>query len=440
MERMVDHGFKANLKRGLQAIDAKLILCMLAIELGTFLMAVEKGIGEIYYPIVLIMMLFTIPGCLLVNLIGANKALFVMTLILLNLGFLVQQINQYESTQVYGFTKKIIISFGVAFITILLYSKFKMVLAKGSVLVGIMLLQIAIGVLMFVAGEMVGSSQGAIISWKGLTPFELVKVSYIFVAAGLLGEEERRAFRFLGRKVEGEIILMIHTFFILLILGACSELGTFMIIYMTGVVMLWIWGKKRKLINSLIFLSFIGFGILWLSSEKLLLPLLDNQVVTLPGAIAKIIRRFGTAIHPEKYMFGYGFQGTSGLQAISIGGWLGIPTERYRIDLPEATNDFVFANIIQTCGLLTGFLVVIFFFVMLRMGINIATHCKETYLQRVALAITFLIGIEVVVHIGYNIALFPITGIPLYFISQGFTAILTGMILIGILLEISIEK
>jgi len=51
-----------------------------------------------------------------------------------------------------------------------------------------------------------------------------------------------------------------------------------------------------------------------------------------------------------------------------------------------------------------------------------------------------VITTEAVVHIGYNIAAFPITGIPLYFVSQGFTAILTGMIFVAILLVISIGQ
>lgn len=54
-----------------------------------------------------------------------------------------------------------------------------------------------------------------------------------------------------------------------------------------------------------------------------------------------------------------------------------------------------------------------------------------------AVGIACLIAVESIIHIGYNMALLPITGIPLYFLSQGFSAIVTSMSLVAILLVIS---
>ena len=132
-----------------------------------------------------------------------------------------------------------------------------------------------------------------------------------------------------------------------------------------------------------------------------------------------------------------GYQGTLGLEALSLGGLFGISSERYRLKLPEASNDYAFANVVQTCGMLMGLLMLLSFIALLRRGIKIADQCEDSYFQGLAAEITFMISVETVVHIGYNIGFLPITGIPLFFVSQGFTAVITGMALISILLVVS---
>ena len=77
------------------------------------------------------------------------------------------------------------------------------------------------------------------------------------------------------------------------------------------------------------------------------------------------------------------------------------------------------------------------FIALLTRGIKIADQCEDSYFQGLAAEITFMISVETVVHIGYNIGFLPITGIPLFFVSQGFTAVITGMALISILLVVS---
>ncbi|GFI51711.1 putative lipid II flippase FtsW [Lachnospiraceae bacterium] len=84
-----------------------------------------------------------------------------------------------------------------------------------------------------------------------------------------------------------------------------------------------------------------------------------------------------------------------------------------------------------------GVAIIVSFFALLARGIAIASACKETYFQGLTMSIVLLLVIENMIHIGYNIAMFPITGIPLYFVSQGFTAVVTAMVLAAVLLVIS---
>ncbi len=45
-----------------------------------------------------------------------------------------------------------------------------------------------------------------------------------------------------------------------------------------------------------------------------------------------------------------------------------------------------------------------------------------------------------VINIGMNMGLMPITGIPLFFVSYGGSALLTGLVSIGIILNIYFRR
>lgn len=432
------HQGKYVIKEYFEHKDVKLIIAMLTVELGLLLLVANKGLVAYYFPVALLLMFFTVIGSYIVFKIEADRYLLIIVLVLMNLGFVVQQIQSGKNMQVIVFLAKFSVAIGSSVIVAILYNRFASLLSKDIFLWLMIAIQYAICLVIFLVGIAIGnfSEQGAIISIRGITPFELVKFMYIFIAAGLLCRDKKKI-RFFNFFVPSEPLLIIHTIVLSLIFIACRELGTLMIVYITGMIMLWIYGERRKIISFLIIFSVFGFGLIWFISDSILYPKIFSGELLVPGLASKLIKRFGTALHPEMSMIGSGYQGTLGLEAIAIGGALGLISERYRLPLPEASNDFVFANVVQTCGLLMGFLVVLFIFAFLKRGTDIANKCEDTYFQGVAICITDVIIVEAVIHIGYNLAMLPITGIPLYFVSQGFTAVVTGMAFITVLLVIS---
>ena len=80
----------------------------------------------------------------------------------------------------------------------------------------------------------------------------------------------------------------------------------------------------------------------------------------------------------------------------------------------------------------------IILFVMLAMrGIKIAKNAPDMFGRLVATGITMWIVLQAFINISANIALVPLTGIPLPFISYGGTSLVFLMAAIGILLNIS---
>lgn len=439
MGKIIHYRAGHTVKSFLEGQDVKTIIALLAMELGCLLLVTYKGLVRYYWPVTILLMLFSAVGCIIAFHFKADRFLMVIVMMLLNIGFMVQQIQDGKNMEVISFLKKFTAAITAALMAAFLYKILADWLSQEYMIFILMLLQYLISCVMAVYGQTVGdiSEQGATITLFGITPFEFVKILYIFVAAGLLCKEEKERFHIFKWNIDREMLLIFHTILLSVFFLVCKELGTFMIVYISGLIILWIYGKRRRLSLGLSVLSLVGFISVWVLCDMVLYPMMVEGSLELPGMIKKLISRFGTAIHPETVLAGDGYQGTLGLEAIAIGGWLGIGSERYRLSLPEAANDFVFANVIQTCGLLMGFLLILLFLVFLKRGIDIAGKCEDRYFQGIAASITVMIIVEALVHIGYNTAMLPITGIPLYFISQGFTAILTGMVFVTILLVIS---
>lgn len=426
--------------RFLAGMDIKAITAILAMELGIFLLVAYKGYAAFYLPVTLILMGFTILGCSFAFHTHADKYLLVMVLILLNIGFMVQQIQAGANLQIRSFLIKFVVAIVTAIGAAVVYQRFGDLLSKDFMIFFLMGFQLFLSAVMVIFGQVVGTSeQSASITLAGITPFEIVKILYIFVAAGLLCKEEKVLS--VGKiTVKKEILLVVHTAILAVCFLLCRELGSLLIIYFSGLLFLISYGENRKLIVVLAVLSVAGFLGFWFLCDKMLYPMLLQNRISLPGAVNKVVQRFGTALHPENTMSTSGYQGTLGLEAIAIGGLLGISSEKYRLALPEAQNDYVFANVVQTCGMIMGIIMLLCFFALLKRGIEIAALCEDLYFQGLAAGITIMITVETVVHVGYNIGFLPITGIPLFFVSQGFTAVIVGMTLISVLLVISTGK
>lgn len=441
MEKFTDYSVRGVISRFFEFIDMKCIMTILSVELGMLLMAIYKGQGKSYLPIALLLMAFTVVGCVFSTWVKADKKMLVIIMVLLNLGFLVKQIQSDGGEQISSVLVKLSVALGTALFVSLLYSKMSGWFAKDFVILGMMICQLGISCLVCFFGQVIGAGdgQGATISIKGITPFEFVKILYIFIAAGLLCKKQDTIW-IMKWSVSRSLLLIVHTACLSIVFVLCSELGTLLIVYITGLLMLNMFGPHEKWVSILETISFVIFLLVWFLSEKILFPLMLKNNDVFPGILGKIVRRFGVVFHPEFYLNDYGYQGTRGLMAIASGGWLGIGTERYRIDLPEANNDFIFANVIETCGILIGIMLITFILFFLKRSMVIAEQCKDQYYKGIASGIAIVIVVESIVHIGYNMALFPITGIPLYFLSQGFSAIITSMCLVAILLVLSVKN
>lgn len=136
---------------------------------------------------------------------------------------------------------------------------------------------------------------------------------------------------------------------------------------------------------------------------------------------------------------GFSYHISQVLVALGSGGilGLGLGQSRQKFYIPEVTTDSIFAVIGEELGLLGGIFVIILFIIFVLRGLKIAQNCSDSFGRIMAGGITFWIGIQAVVNLGAMVSLFPLTGVPLPFISYGGSALVANLTAVGILLNIS---
>lgn len=137
---------------------------------------------------------------------------------------------------------------------------------------------------------------------------------------------------------------------------------------------------------------------------------------------------------------GTGLQLENALAAIGSAGFFGHGFNQTPIYFPESSTDFIFAVFASNFGLLGVFVllgVIIYFDTQIVMLAKRKLVDTDKYILA---GILGMLLFQQVQNIGMTVGLFPITGITLPFISYGGSSLLSYMILVGIILNISMEK
>lgn len=152
------------------------------------------------------------------------------------------------------------------------------------------------------------------------------------------------------------------------------------------------------------------------------------------------LERWMAFLNPWKYPTDSGFQVIQSLCAFGSGGIFGRGLgdgKQKLFYLPEPHTDFIFSVIGEELGLIGVLFIISIFSVFIYRGIMIAIRSSDLFSVYLALGITTLIGLQAVIHLGVTMGLLPTKGITLPYISYGGSSLLTNMIALGILLNIS---
>jgi cell division protein FtsW len=250
-------------------------------------------------------------------------------------------------------------------------------------------------------------------------PAEIAKLAMVIYLAHWLAKRGTRVKSFWG----GTIPFLIIVGPIVALVFKEPDLGTTMVIGLTAVTMFFLAGGR------IAHLAAIGVAAL--------------VALVMVGLHGYQLTRIRTWLDPWSDQLGTGYHTIQGLLALGLGGILGAGLGESRLAgglfLPNASNDYIFAIIGEEFGLIGAGVVIVLFVGLAYSGIRVALAAPDTFGALLAAGITAWLCIQAFINIGVVVALIPVTGITLPFISAGGSSLTISLAAVGILLSISRE-
>lgn len=153
--------------------------------------------------------------------------------------------------------------------------------------------------------------------------------------------------------------------------------------------------------------------------------------------------RIMTFVDPQSDPLGSGYNVIQSMVAIGSGSlWgkgLGHGSQSQMNFLPEKHTDFIFAVIAEEMGFIGGALVLILFAIIYYRLFMIAEEAQDNFGKLMVLGAVFLLAFHMLINIGMNMGIMPVTGIPLPFVSYGGSSLIAFSIMIGIVQSVYIN-
>lgn len=361
-----------------------------------------------------------------------DKPLFALTIILSIFGLImifsassISTVLQYKVSEYHFFYKQavfLIVGLVLSFFIILVPTEWY---KKFSLLGIIVIIATLIGLRTY--GQVTNSAR----SWFkimgfSIQPSEFAKTFIILFLASCYGSKKKYA------SFYDTFIPLIPCVIIFFLVAAEPDLGTATIIALICMFIFFTLPfNKNKYMLLLKFGTIVGIlGVLIFLNG-------NSSILTSSQA-----SRFNFKNPCSRYLEETGYQVCNGYIAINNGGLFGVglgkSTQKY-LYLPESHTDFIFPIIVEELGLVTGGIVLIAYIVVLFRVLVIARNAKTLSGSILAFGTFAYILMHIVINLGGLLALIPLTGVPLPFLSYGGSFALNLLVLLAITQRVAIE-
>lgn len=147
------------------------------------------------------------------------------------------------------------------------------------------------------------------------------------------------------------------------------------------------------------------------------------------------LERINSWLNPFGDTQGNSYQLAQSIMAVGSGQLAGKGFGMSEVSVPVRESDFIFTTIAENFGFLGGSVLLFIYFLLIYQMVQTCFETKNEFYTYIATGVISMILFHIVENIGMTIGLLPITGIPLPFVSQGGSALLSNMIGIGLILS-----
>ena len=268
----------------------------------------------------------------------------------------------------------------------------------------------------------VGLSANGATRWLGVGPFtmqpsELLKFAIVLFAADLLGRP--------GRPIENTKITVRPILFVTAVFAGLlmlqPHLGAVLVIGITVFAMLFLAGAP---LGHLVGTGAAGGG--FAAAMVLATPWRRD--------------RFLAFLDPWADPAGVGYQPLQSLHAITKGGWSGVGLGASYAKwgfLPFAHTDFIFAIVAEELGMLGAASVICGFVAIGVAGIMAALRAPDRFGMLLAVGITTWIVVQALLNMGAVMAVLPVMGVTLPFLSFGGSSMVVTLGAMGVLMNVA---
>ena len=260
-------------------------------------------------------------------------------------------------------------------------------------------------------------------------PAELMKIALILMLAFIITTHNAKN-RIRTLKTDGILIakMLTATIPVLALVLIQEDFGTMLVfLAIFGGVFLMSGISWKIVLPVFIAVGLLGAGVIFLALTDTGRELL-NMVGVRPHQFERIDLWRDPFSTP-------GNQVARSIMAIGSGGIFGKGFNVSEVYVPVRESDMIFSVIGENFGFVGSSFVILLYFILIYRMIRVCFDTNNEFYAYIATGIIMMILFHVFENIGANIGLLPLTGIPLPFISQGGSALLSNMIGIGLILS-----
>ena len=288
-------------------------------------------------------------------------------------------------------------------------------LRKSSLIAGLFLAGSAVLILVLVLGRITHGVQ----SWfffggVAFQPADFMKLVLILVLAKYFSRRHIEIAHIRHILVSG-----LYAFIPFALILIQPDFGSAIIIFAIWLGLIMVSGVSKKHLLGVILLGAAAFLLAW---SFLFADYQKARIVTF--------------IHPLADIQGAGYNAFQSTIAVGSGGlWgkgLGYGTQSRLEFLPEYQTDFIFAAFAEEWGFAGVIILFGLYSVIIWRLIKSAMYAATNFESLFTLGVAIMLGAHFVIHVGMNVGLLPVTGLPLPFMSYGGGPFVGGCFCVGV--------